>query len=83
MQLELKHVHNAPKVHLTLGILGFVKTPLFKGETRQFHFLFPLLHVDTVGEAFADALYSGLGRTIYLPGIMRYLAMLVGSSTPV
>ncbi|KAL1861655.1 hypothetical protein Daus18300_008771 [Diaporthe australafricana] len=78
LQLELKHVHNAPKVRLTLGILGFIKTPLFKGETRQSHFLFPLLHVDTVGEAFVDALYSGLGRTIYLPGIMRYLAMLEG-----
>lgn len=66
-----------------MGILGFVRTPLFKGETRQFHFLFPLLHVDTVGEAFADALYSGLGRTIYLPGIMRYAAMLVSYSAPV
>lgn len=83
LQLELKDIHNAPKVRLTLGILGFIKTPLFKGETRQPHFLFPLLHVDTVGEAFADALYSGLGRNIYLPGILRYLAMLVSSSSSV
>lgn len=37
----------------------------------------PLLHVDTVGEAFVDALYSGLGGTIFLPGVMRYAAMLV------
>lgn len=64
-----------------MGILGFIKTPLFKGETRQPHFLLPLLHVDTVGEAFVDALYSGLGRTFYLPGILRYLAMLVGPSS--
>lgn len=35
------------------------------------------MHADTVGEAFVDALYSGLGGTIYLPGIMRYAAMLV------
>lgn len=35
------------------------------------------MHVDTVGEAFVDALYSGLGGTIYLPGIMRYVTMLV------
>lgn len=83
LQLELKHIHNAPKVRLTLGILGFINTPLFKGETRQPHFLLPLLHVDTVGEAFVDALYSGLGRNIYLPGILRYLAMLVSSSSSV
>lgn len=81
LQLELKHIHNSAKIRLTLGILGFIKTPLFKGETRQSHFLFPLLHVDTVGEAFADALYSGMGRMIYLPGIMRYIAMLVSSSS--
>lgn len=82
MQLELKDIHNAPKVRLTLGILGFINTPLFKGETGQPHFLLPLLHVDTIGEAFVDALYSGMGRNIYLPGILRYLAMLVSSSSP-
>ncbi|KXJ84921.1 hypothetical protein Micbo1qcDRAFT_225569 [Microdochium bolleyi] len=76
LQLELKQVHHASRVRLTLGILGFIKIPLFKGETLQSPFLFPLLHVDTVGEAFVDALYSGLGTTIYLPGIMRYVAML-------
>ena len=77
LQLELKHVHHAPRVRLTLGILGFINTPLFKGETRQSHFLFPLLHTDTAAETVVDALYSGLGRTFYLPGIMRYAAMLV------
>lgn len=66
-----------------MGILGFIKTPLFKGQTRQPHFLLPLLHVDTVGEAFVDTLYSGLGRTFYLPGILRYLSMLVGFSNSV
>ena len=39
----------------------------------------PLMHVDTVGNRFVDALYSGLGGTIYLPGVMRYAAMLVSS----
>lgn len=63
-----------------LGILGIMKTPLFKGETGQSHFMFPLLHVNTIGEAFADALYSCMGRTIYLPGIKRYVAVLVSSS---
>ena len=37
------------------------------------------MHVDTVGNRFVDALYSGLGGTIYLPGVMRYAAMLVSS----
>ena len=77
LQLELRHEHPAPRVRLTLAILSFIKTPLFKGETRQAHFLFPLMDVETVSEAIANALYSGRGRTIYLPGIMRYVAILV------
>jgi all-trans-retinol dehydrogenase (NAD+) len=77
LQLELKHIHDAPKVRLSLGIFSFIKTPLFKGETRQSGFLFPLMDVDTVGEVLADILHSGYGRTIYLPGIMRYVAILV------
>jgi hypothetical protein len=79
LQLESKHVHNAPNIRLSLGIFSFIKTPLFQGETRQSGFLFPLLHVDLVGEALADVLYSGYGKTIYMPGIMRYVAMLVSS----
>ncbi|KAG7289922.1 hypothetical protein NEMBOFW57_006299 [Staphylotrichum longicolle] len=76
LQLELAHIHNAPNVRLSLGIFSFIKTPLFKGETRQSGFLFPLLHVDSVGEALVDILYSGYGKTIYMPGMMRYVAML-------
>jgi hypothetical protein len=64
-------------VRLSLGIFSFIKTPLFKGETRQSAFLTPLLHVDSVGEALADILRSGYGKTIYMPGAMRYVAMLV------
>ncbi|CAK7204900.1 hypothetical protein SEUCBS139899_007662 [Sporothrix eucalyptigena] len=76
LQLELANDHKATKVRQTLAILSFTKTPLFKGETRQSNFLFPLMHVETVSEALADALYSGYGRTIFLPGIMRYVACL-------
>ncbi|EHK21928.1 uncharacterized protein TRIVIDRAFT_136631, partial [Trichoderma virens Gv29-8] len=78
LQLELKDVHGAPKVRLSLAILSFVRTPLFKGETHQSNFLFPLMHVETVADSIVDTLYSGLGRTIYLPGIMRYVAILKG-----
>lgn len=35
------------------------------------------MHVDTVGDAVVDTLYSGYGRTIFLPGIFRYLAGIV------
>jgi len=63
---------------LSLGIFSFIKTPLFQGETRQSSFFFPLLHVDSVGEALVDALYGGYGKTIYMPGTMRYVAMLAG-----
>ncbi|KAJ3495638.1 hypothetical protein NLG97_g3250 [Lecanicillium saksenae] len=78
LQLELRHAHSAPRVRLSLAILSFIKTPLFRGETRQLHFLFPLMDVETVSEVIVSALYSGCGRTIYLPGIMRYVAILRG-----
>ncbi|CAK7233355.1 putative secondary metabolism biosynthetic enzyme [Sporothrix bragantina] len=78
LQLEIEHTHNAPKVRQTLAILSFTLTPLFKGETRQSAFLFPLLHVESVSEAIVEALYSGYGKTIYMPGIMRYVSSLRG-----
>jgi hypothetical protein len=64
-------------VRLSLAIFSFIKTPLFKGETRQSHFFFPLLDVNTVGESLADVLYSGYGKILYMPGIMRYVAIMV------
>ncbi|KAJ4398859.1 hypothetical protein N0V85_006174 [Neurospora sp. IMI 360204] len=79
LQLELKHVHKAKRVRLTLAIPSFIQTPLLGGShPGQNNFLFPLLHVRTVSEEIVDSLYSGYGRTIYLPGIMRYLASLRG-----
>ncbi|OLN83424.1 Short-chain dehydrogenase/reductase family 16C member 6-like protein 2 [Colletotrichum chlorophyti] len=70
LQLELKYIHKAPKVRQTLGIFGFIRTPLVTFDPGQPHFVMPLLHVDTVGEAIANALYSGCGGTIYLPSVM-------------
>ncbi|KAJ0163186.1 Baeyer-Villiger monooxygenase, partial [Colletotrichum tanaceti] len=77
LQLELKYIHQAPKVRLTLGIFGFIRTLLFRGQTGQSAFLFPLLEPETVAGRLVDTLYSGLGKTMYLPGIMRYVAMLI------
>ena len=70
-------MHKAPKVRLSLAILSFVKTPLFKGETRQPNFLFPLMDVQTVADSIVDTLHSTYGRTIFMPGIMRYITSLV------
>ncbi|KAJ0421518.1 hypothetical protein BJY00DRAFT_312123 [Aspergillus carlsbadensis] len=70
---------NAPKVRTSLAVLSFTKTPLFKGETNQSRFMMPLLHVDTVVDAIVDILDSGLGQTIFLPGIFRYFAGLRGA----
>ncbi len=70
-------VQNAPKVRTSLAVLGFTKTPLFKGETNQPRFLMPLLHVDTVVDAIVDTLTSGLSQTLFLPGIFGYFAGLV------
>lgn len=62
---------------MSLVILSFIKTPLFKGQTKQSHFLFPMMDVKTVSETIVSSFYSGRGHTIYLPGIMRYVAILV------
>ena len=77
LQLELANIHKAPNVRLSVGIFSFIRTQLIKGETRQFNFLFPVLDVNTVAQALADTIHSGYGRTIYLPGIMSYVAILV------
>jgi short-subunit dehydrogenase len=74
---ELKYKHSAPKVRLSLATLGFVATPMFKGQTNQSAFITPLMHVDTIGEKIVDILYSGYGQNIYLPGTMRYVACVV------
>ncbi|KAK2017529.1 short chain dehydrogenase [Colletotrichum eremochloae] len=76
LQLELKYIHKAPKVRQTLGIFGFIRTPLVTFDPGQPHFIMPLLHVDSVGEAIVDSLYSGFGGTIYLPGIMSSVVAL-------
>lgn len=73
---------NATKVRASLAVLGFTKTPLFKGETNQPRFLMPLLHVDTVVDAIVDILTSGLSQTVFLPGIFSYFAGLVSRLTP-
>lgn len=81
LQLELKNIHHAPRVRLTLGLFFFIKTPLIKGEVGMPNFWLPLLHVDSVAESFVDALYSGKGGTIYLPGTMRFIHTLVSFGT--
>ncbi|KAK2599995.1 hypothetical protein QQS21_005297 [Conoideocrella luteorostrata] len=78
LQLELKGLHKAPRVRLTLGIFGFIRTPLFTGKTNESNFVTPLLNVETVSEKLVDALYSGYGGTIYAPGVMRYVTALKG-----
>ncbi|KAH7230747.1 hypothetical protein B0J15DRAFT_410610 [Fusarium solani] len=75
LQLELK---KAPRVRLSLVVLSFTRTPLFKGKTNQSNFLFPVLDVESVSEAIAKTLWSGYGKTIFMPGIMRYIAILKG-----
>ncbi|KAL4894875.1 hypothetical protein BDV59DRAFT_175177 [Aspergillus ambiguus] len=77
--LELKYCHNSPKVRTSLAVLSFTDTPLFKGELNSSHFIAPLMHVDTVGDAIVDTIYSGYGRTIHLPGISKCFAGIRGA----
>ncbi|TWU74608.1 hypothetical protein ED733_001224 [Metarhizium rileyi] len=78
LQLELNSLHKAPRVRLTLGIFGFIRTPLFTGSTNESNFVTPLLNVETVSEKLVDAVYSGYGGTIYAPGVHRYITALKG-----
>ncbi|KAK3292932.1 uncharacterized protein B0H64DRAFT_403119 [Chaetomium fimeti] len=73
---ELRSRYNAPRVRVTNGVFNFIRTPLVSGTSTQPQFVMPMLHVETVSEAIVDALYSGYGGVIYLPGVMRYVAML-------
>ncbi|KAK4102428.1 NAD(P)-binding protein [Parathielavia hyrcaniae] len=74
--MELRYRHNAPRVRLTNGVFNLIRTPLILGMPTQPQFLAPFLHVETVSEAIVDALYSGYGGVIYLPGFMKTVAML-------
>ncbi|KAL3954999.1 hypothetical protein ACCO45_010562 [Purpureocillium lilacinum] len=78
LQLELKYSHHAPRVRLTLGVFSYIQTPIISGTTNQPNFLFPLLDVESVSERLVDTVYSGLGATIYMPGIMRFITSLKG-----
>jgi NAD(P)-dependent dehydrogenase (short-subunit alcohol dehydrogenase family) len=75
--MELRYRHAAPRVRLTNCVFNFIATPLVRGQPSQPQFLAPLLRVETVSEAIVDALYSGYGGVLYLPGAMQYVAMLV------
>lgn len=77
LQLELRCRHDAPRVRTSLCVFGFIKTPLFKGETGSSNFMMPLVHADSAGESIASIIESGHGQTLYLPGMARYMAMMV------
>lgn len=72
----------APKVRHTLLMPSFARTGLFKGDVKQFNFLSPTLHPDTVSEAVVNALYSEYGDTILLPWLMPYVTALVCIPVP-
>ena len=78
--LSLEIAVKAPKIRLSLLIASFIRTPLtmpFESSLGKAPFITPLLHVDTAGDAIVDTLYSGEGRDIYIPGLMRYVAGIV------
>ena len=79
LRQELRFVHKANLVRVSTAVLGFIQTPMFRGKTNQSHFISPLIHVDTVGEAVVDALYKAESKTIWLPGISKLVASLVSS----
>lgn len=78
LSLELTQVHNAPRVRTSVIIPGYAKTPMFAGETsNQPWFLMPLLHTDTVAEAVVERVVSGYAKTVFLPGVMGIMVIIV------
>ena len=66
LDLELRSRHQASRVHTSSAVVGLVKTPFFKGETNQSHFIMPLMHVDTVGDAIINTLYADFSKNSVL-----------------
>lgn len=79
LSMELRHRYNAPRVRVTNCVYNYIRTPLLRHSHNpaQPQFLVPLLHVKTVTQTMVDQLYSGYGGNIYLPGIIRYITMMV------
>ena len=75
-------MHKTPGVRLTLGIFSFIRTTMLTGSTNQGQFVSPLLAPESVAEALAEALYSGYGGTIYMPGIGQFVAVMVMMPAP-
>ncbi|KAJ3476850.1 hypothetical protein NLG97_g8996 [Lecanicillium saksenae] len=78
LQLELKFMYDAPRVRQTLGIFGFIRTPMV-GVIRGGSFMVPFLEVESVAESIVDSVYSTHSRTIYLPGAASFSAGLRGA----
>ncbi|OBT65740.1 hypothetical protein VE03_03344 [Pseudogymnoascus sp. 23342-1-I1] len=77
--LELRYRYQSPSVRNSLFVLSFTQTPLFAGKTKQNEFLLPLLHVDSVADEIVDTIYHGYSRTVFMPGLMRYVAWIRGA----
>ncbi|KGQ10047.1 Epidermal retinol dehydrogenase 2 [Beauveria bassiana D1-5] len=81
LQLELKFMYDAPRVRQTLGIFGFIRTPMVGTAARGGSFAVPFLEVETVAEAIVDSVYSTYSHTIYKPGAGSFSAGLRGAPT--
>lgn len=77
--LELLYRHNAPRVRTSLVVPSYVKTPMFAGtrETSQPWFVMPLLEPETVAEAVVERVVSGEAATVFLPGFMGVMTIVV------
>ncbi|OAA60000.1 NAD(P)-binding domain protein [Cordyceps fumosorosea ARSEF 2679] len=79
LQLELKFMYDAPRVRQTLGIFGFIRTPMVGAAAKGGSFAVPFLEVETVAEAIVDSVYSTYSHTIYKPGAAAFSASLRGA----
>lgn len=74
-------MYDAPRVRQTLGIFGFIRTPMVGAAAKGGSFAVPFLEVETVAESVVDSVYSTYSSTVYKPGAAGFSAGLV-SRTP-
>ncbi|KAK3376965.1 hypothetical protein B0T24DRAFT_525525 [Lasiosphaeria ovina] len=77
LRMELTYSHDAPKVRLTKAKFNLLRSPLVKDESGIANFFSPRLHLETASQSIVDVIFSGYGKTIVLPGSMRYSSTLV------
>ncbi|ORY77733.1 hypothetical protein BCR37DRAFT_370937 [Protomyces lactucae-debilis] len=78
LTMEVKYVHNTPKIRTSIIHPLWTKTPLIEGHMNEKNKGPKVMHVDTVAEAIANVILSGESHTVMLPRSVTIGAALRG-----